>query len=421
MPGKIFVNYRRGDDRSTAARIRDRLALAFGDANVFMDVDNMRPGERFDLKLAEALAQTDVFLAVIGPRWQELLTERQTSGQHDFVREEISAALQLGIVIIPVLIEQTPLPRHDALAGDIRNLVLHQKHVVTHERFGRDVEDLAEAIRLARKTARAGRSGTGPMVRWIGAAALVAVLLLGVGWQFYPRRLTAPGPDARLAEAQSARIKADLEKAGQEQGGRAEEAAAARKKAEDDAEAKWAQEAERRRLAFLKAEQDRAAEEVSRQAEGEARSKAETERKRKEAAETKGAEIEAKQPVPIAGAAPATAPTTKQASTSVTPEEYVARAGGDAKIVPAGELELDGRKAICGQRPTVLDSQLNDYSAAYPGFLILNPKPRLRISVSRTGPDDSGLLRRATGPPPGLADASGDGRGLRLHKPRSWR
>jgi hypothetical protein len=57
-----------------------------------------------------------------------------------------------------------------------------------------------------------------------------------------------------------------------------------------------------------------------------------------------------------------------------TPEDYVRKAGGDARIVPAGELKIDGRKVICGRRPTVLDSKLDDYGSAYPGFLILNPR-----------------------------------------------
>jgi hypothetical protein len=64
-----------------------------------------------------------------------------------------------------------------------------------------------------------------------------------------------------------------------------------------------------------------------------------------------------------------------------TPEEYLARSGAAAKLVPAGELEFDGRKVICGQRPTVLDEKLDDYGAAYPGFLILNPKLIARVSL----------------------------------------
>ncbi len=62
------------------------------------------------------------------------------------------------------------------------------------------------------------------------------------------------------------------------------------------------------------------------------------------------------------------------AAAGPTPEEYVAHVGGDATIVPPGTLKLDGSKMTCGQRPTVMDNQLDDYGAAYPGFLILNPR-----------------------------------------------
>jgi hypothetical protein len=57
-----------------------------------------------------------------------------------------------------------------------------------------------------------------------------------------------------------------------------------------------------------------------------------------------------------------------------TPEEYLARVGEGAKLVPSDKLEIDGHKLECGRRPTVLDEKLDDYGAAYPGFLILNPK-----------------------------------------------
>jgi len=64
-----------------------------------------------------------------------------------------------------------------------------------------------------------------------------------------------------------------------------------------------------------------------------------------------------------------------------TPEEYAAYVGGGARIVPPGKLVLDGRRQICGRRPTVLDNQLDDYGAAYPGFLIMNPKLLERVST----------------------------------------
>ena len=70
-----------------------------------------------------------------------------------------------------------------------------------------------------------------------------------------------------------------------------------------------------------------------------------------------------------------------RASAGPTPEEYVGHVGGDAQIVAAGQLKLDNRKLLCGQRPTVLDNNLDDYGAAYPGFLILNPKLLSKVST----------------------------------------
>lgn len=63
------------------------------------------------------------------------------------------------------------------------------------------------------------------------------------------------------------------------------------------------------------------------------------------------------------------------------PGEYIEHVGGGAKLVPAGALRLDGKRMICGHRPTVLDNSLDDYAAAYPGFLIINPKLMNRIST----------------------------------------
>ncbi|MEM8626904.1 MAG: hypothetical protein AAGF32_03095 [Pseudomonadota bacterium] len=57
-----------------------------------------------------------------------------------------------------------------------------------------------------------------------------------------------------------------------------------------------------------------------------------------------------------------------------TVEEYMAYVGASATLVPAGKLKIDGQRVSCGRRPTVLDPTLDDYGAAFPRFLILNPK-----------------------------------------------
>lgn len=64
-----------------------------------------------------------------------------------------------------------------------------------------------------------------------------------------------------------------------------------------------------------------------------------------------------------------------------TPEEYVKQVGGDTKLLAPGQFKLDGRAQLCGQRPTVIDSTLDDYGAAYPGFLIMNPRLLNKVST----------------------------------------
>ncbi|MEZ5843461.1 MAG: hypothetical protein R3D27_06955 [Hyphomicrobiaceae bacterium] len=63
-----------------------------------------------------------------------------------------------------------------------------------------------------------------------------------------------------------------------------------------------------------------------------------------------------------------------------TAEEYAQHVGG-AQIIPAGKYKLDGNAAVCGHRPVVLDPKLDDYGAAYPGFLIMNPRLLAKVST----------------------------------------
>jgi formylglycine-generating enzyme required for sulfatase activity len=174
----IFISYRRDDSPGDARSIYEGLAGRFGRANVFMDVDNLLAGQRFDRELNKALGRCAVLIAVIGPRWMDLLSFKTRDGERDYVREEIATALKRDIAVIPVRVGQQggmpALPRTNDLPPDIRDLVLHQKHDVAHERFGRDLADLVAAIRLVQRGERR------PVPRKaIGIAVAAALLLTG--------------------------------------------------------------------------------------------------------------------------------------------------------------------------------------------------------------------------------------------------
>jgi hypothetical protein len=182
--GKIFISYRRDDSPGDARGVRDRLSREFGKANVFMDVDNLLAGQRFDRELDNALAQCDVLVAVIGLRWMKLVSGHVRSGERDFVHDEIAAALKREIVVIPALIgrkgNMPPLPRRDDLPADIRDLVLHQKQDIAHESFGRDADDLTAAIKSVLRGER--RAMPWRTIAVSGAMALILAVVLSGYW-----------------------------------------------------------------------------------------------------------------------------------------------------------------------------------------------------------------------------------------------
>ncbi len=54
MP-KIVISFRRNDSATSAGRIYDRLVVHFGQGQVFMDVDTIRPGLDFVEVVQEAV------------------------------------------------------------------------------------------------------------------------------------------------------------------------------------------------------------------------------------------------------------------------------------------------------------------------------------------------------------------------------
>ncbi|MGF1650832.1 MAG: hypothetical protein ACFCUN_10305 [Hyphomicrobiaceae bacterium] len=71
--------------------------------------------------------------------------------------------------------------------------------------------------------------------------------------------------------------------------------------------------------------------------------------------------------------------TTAAASNTPSAPDYAAQVGGT--LVPPGDLVIDNVRMHCGRRPTVLDGKLDDYGAAFPGFVILNPRLLARVST----------------------------------------
>jgi hypothetical protein len=149
MAGKIFINYRRGDDPGHTGRLFDRLQDVFEPQQLFLDVDNIAPGVDFIRELNERIAACDVVLAVIGKGWIDARDDaglRRLDDPNDFVRIEIGSALQQGKRVIPVLVNDAPMPRPEELPDELRPLVRRNAVRLTHERFRADTQGLIKAL-----------------------------------------------------------------------------------------------------------------------------------------------------------------------------------------------------------------------------------------------------------------------------------
>ena len=144
-PTRVFLSYRRTDDVNFVGRFHDRLVEAFGEENVFRDVDSLHPGDEFDRVIREHISTVDALVALIGRTWVERL-----KAPDDFVRMELAEALAARRPVIPILIEDTTLPRPDELPEELLPLLgLNVLRVRRDPDFRRDSARALDGIRRA--------------------------------------------------------------------------------------------------------------------------------------------------------------------------------------------------------------------------------------------------------------------------------
>lgn len=123
MP-KIVISYRRQDSEAVAGRIRDRLAGHYGAESVFMDIDSIPFGTDFREHIKKVLGQTDIVLAIIGPRWTGPRRGRpaRIKEPNDPVRIEVERALEHGVPLVPVLVNGAQVPKPSELPEALQDL-----------------------------------------------------------------------------------------------------------------------------------------------------------------------------------------------------------------------------------------------------------------------------------------------------------
>ncbi len=152
MQATIFINYRKTESSGWARLLYDRLAGKFGADNVFLDQVTLEPGMKWLQAIRDRSGSSAVFIALIGPRWAPIMSERAEGTEEDFVRAEIEAALRKdsGVQeVIPALVEDAVIPRRDDLRhlGSVHPLLNRQQVELRPSHWDSDVEVLIERLK----------------------------------------------------------------------------------------------------------------------------------------------------------------------------------------------------------------------------------------------------------------------------------
>ena len=162
----VFLSYRREDAGPYARLLQSQLRERIPDARVFMDLDSIEAGLDFAEVIRAAVDSCTVFVALIGRQWATLVDEqgqRRLDNPDDFVRFEVQTALERGVRVIPVLVDDAKPLRQQELPPELRKLAQLNALEMSYGRYQYDADRLLDLIEHV-LAARPG-SGTGSYAR----------------------------------------------------------------------------------------------------------------------------------------------------------------------------------------------------------------------------------------------------------------
>jgi SIR2-like domain/TIR domain len=153
---KIFISYRHEDTNGTAWALYWPLEARFGRENVFFDNGKLLAGDQWLDEINYALDSAGVLLILIGPKWWEAMSDRLRRPGKDYVKHEIERGLMRrpNLTVIPILVDETPVPDPDALPPSLKGIAACQIERLRHVQLREDVESLND--RLSEIAQRAG-------------------------------------------------------------------------------------------------------------------------------------------------------------------------------------------------------------------------------------------------------------------------
>ncbi len=168
---RVFISYRRDDAAGYAGRLEEDLERRLGHGSVFRDVLDIAPGEDFVAAIRTRLGGAHTVLVLIGPRWAggDVAGQRRIDDDNDFVRLEVSMALDSSVRVVPVLLPGASMPAENDLPAPLKPMARRNAMALSDANWSTDIERLAASI---------GVPSRRPVWPWaLGGAAVAAALV----------------------------------------------------------------------------------------------------------------------------------------------------------------------------------------------------------------------------------------------------
>jgi TIR domain-containing protein len=175
----VFISYRRSDTQMVAGRLREALARHFGESAIFRDKNSIGAGEDWTKAIKAELTHDTVVIALIGPTWAAAKDDdgrRRLDDPADWNRVELEEALQRSCRIVPLLVDETKMPKETELPESLRPIARTNALKLRDDDWDSDIERLIHALDPRSAARRMGRAAA------TAAVALVASAAAGYAW-----------------------------------------------------------------------------------------------------------------------------------------------------------------------------------------------------------------------------------------------
>jgi hypothetical protein len=176
----VFLSYRRQDSSGWAGNLSRALIGRFGKDKVFFDIATLQPGVEYKEVIEQWMAQVDVILILIGPRWLTITDDtgqRRLDDPKDLVRIEVAAALKRDVPVVPVLVGGAAMPAAAELPEELQELADRNGYELTDRRWDIDQKELIKYLSTIVVTRRFRLTPA--------RIAALCVLLLAIGTSLY--------------------------------------------------------------------------------------------------------------------------------------------------------------------------------------------------------------------------------------------